>query len=150
MYQLYTMHYNKWKPPCSTKVNMFPHCRYAVTREWIVNANVLTVLIVASLRWHRDDLSTCCRHSSTNRTNRCVFWGKSSHLPIRPSSGKTVHKPKFCQIKTCLFLPPLSSLKRCKRYFLTLCMYEILVTGPLGTSECAGECLFLQTCANVL
>ena len=62
-------------------------------------------------------LSTCCRHSSTNRTNRCVLWRKSSHLPVRPSSGKTVHKPKFCQIKTCLFLPPLSSLIRCKRNF---------------------------------
>ena len=30
------------------------------------------------------------------------------------------------------------------------CLYEILFTGPLGTSECAAECLFLQTCANVL
>ena len=29
-------------------------------------------------------------------------------------------------------------------------MYESLVTGPLGTSECAGECPFLQTRANVL
>ena len=28
---------------------------YAVAREWIVNANVLSVLIVESLRWHRDD-----------------------------------------------------------------------------------------------
>ena len=30
-------------------------------------------------------------------------------------------------------------------------MYEILVTGSLGTSECAGECLFLQpvqTCSR--
>ena len=43
-------------------------------------------------------LSTCCTHSSTNRTNRCVLWLKSSHLPVRPSSGKTVYKPKFCQI----------------------------------------------------
>ena len=68
-------------------------------------------------------LSTCCRHSSTNRTNPCVLWRKSSHLPVRPSSDKTVHKPKFCQIKTCLFLPPLSSLKRCKSNFLTLCIY---------------------------
>ena len=55
MYQLCTMHYNKWKPPCSTNVNNFQHCRYAVAREWIVNANVLSVLIVASLRGHRDD-----------------------------------------------------------------------------------------------
>ena len=115
------VNYSKWKPPCSTNVNTFQHCRIAVAREWIVNANVLTLLIVASLRWHRDDPFNCCRHSSTNRTNRCVLWRKSSHLPIRPSSGKTVHKPKFCQIK-CLFLPPLSSLKRCKRYFLTPCM----------------------------
>ena len=28
----------------------FQHCRYAVAREWIVNANVLILLIVASLR----------------------------------------------------------------------------------------------------
>ena len=68
-------------------------------------------------------LSTCCRHSSTNRTNLYVLWRKSRHLPVRPSSGKTVNKPKFCQIKkTCLFLPPLSILKLCKRYFLTPCM----------------------------
>ena len=45
-----TMHYNKWKPLCSTNVNTFQHCTYAVAQEWIVNANVLTVLIVASLR----------------------------------------------------------------------------------------------------
>ena len=25
-------------------------------------------------------------------------------------------------------------------------MFEILVTGPLCTSECAGECVFQQTC----
>ena len=50
MYQLCTMHYNKWKPPCSTNVNTFQHCRYAVARQWIVNANILTVLTVASLR----------------------------------------------------------------------------------------------------
>ena len=68
-------------------------------------------------------LSTCCRHSSTNRTNLCVLWWKSRLLSVRPSSGKTVHKPKFCQIKKCLFLPPLSSLKRCKRYFNTLYIY---------------------------
>ena len=55
MYQLCTMHYNKWKPPCSTNASTFQHCRYAVAREWIVNANVLTVLIVSSLLWHRDD-----------------------------------------------------------------------------------------------
>ena len=60
-------------------------------------------------------LSTCCRHSTTNRTNLCVLWRKSRHLPVRPSSGKTVHKLKFCKIKKCLFLPPLSSPKRCKR-----------------------------------
>ena len=52
----FSPHVFKWKPPCSTNVNTFQHCRYAVAREWIVNANVLTVLIVASLRWHRDDL----------------------------------------------------------------------------------------------
>ena len=28
----------------------FQHWRYAVAREWIVNANVVTLLIVASLR----------------------------------------------------------------------------------------------------
>ena len=39
-----------WKPPCSTNVNTFQHCRYAVAREWIVNVNVLTLLIIASLR----------------------------------------------------------------------------------------------------
>ena len=50
MYQLCTMQYNKWKPPCSTNVNTFQHCRYAVAREWIVNANVHNVLIVVSLR----------------------------------------------------------------------------------------------------
>ena len=43
--------------------------------------------------------TTCCRHSTTNRTNRCVLWRKSSHLPLWPCSGKTVHKRKFCQIK---------------------------------------------------
>ena len=26
--------------------------------------------------------------------------------------------------------------------FVQTYMYEILVTGPLGTSECAGECRF--------
>ena len=26
--------------------------------------------------------------------------------------------------------------------FVQTCMYEILVTGPLCTSECAGECRF--------
>ena len=44
------VNYSKWKPPCSTNVNTFQHCRYAVAREWIVNANVLTLLTVASLR----------------------------------------------------------------------------------------------------
>ena len=68
-------------------------------------------------------LSTCCRHSSTNRTNLCMLWWKSRHLPVRPSSGKTVHKPKFSQIIKYLFLPPLSSLKRCKHNFLTPCIY---------------------------
>ena len=50
MYQLCTFHYNRWKPPCSTNVNTFQHCRYAVAREWIVNANVLSVLIVWGYR----------------------------------------------------------------------------------------------------
>ena len=32
------------------EIATFQHCRYAVAREWVVNANVLTLLIVASLR----------------------------------------------------------------------------------------------------
>ena len=35
-----------------------------------------------------------------------MFWRKSRHLLVRPSTGKTVHKPKFCQIKkhVCFYL----------------------------------------------
>ena len=32
------------------ETTMFQHCRYAVAREWIITAIVLTLLIVASLR----------------------------------------------------------------------------------------------------
>ena len=66
-----------------------------MTREWIVNANVLTVLIVASLvdtvmtlsivadaAVHTELIGACCDGSQA----------------VRPSSGKTVHMPKFCQI----------------------------------------------------
>ena len=122
MYQLCTMHYNKWKPPCSTNVNAFQHCRYAVAREWIVNAAYLLYLSYQVFVNTVMTLTTCCRHSNTNRTNLCMLWRKSRHLPVRPSSGKTVHKPKFCQIKNMFVLPPLSSLKRFKRYFLTPCI----------------------------
>ena len=40
----------QWKPQCSANGNTFQNCRYAVAREWIVNANVLTLLIVTNLR----------------------------------------------------------------------------------------------------